>query len=256
MPDPWTPTGSHAAASRRDWAPHVRPRLSSLRLAPAREHEIVDELSQHLEDRWRELVAGGTPEDDATRLALSEFRKGNLLARYMAPLRQAQAPAPITPGATTGRALRDVWQDLRYATRVLRKQPAFTLAAVLTLALGIGATTAMFSVVEGVLLRPLAYPDEARVVRVGATNRVSSDNAMPFSHRGYFHFVNNNRSLQKFGGSLPAPVPLALTGDSPPVRIDVGIMTLSAFEVLGVFPERGRLPRQWKTCRVGRLLLC
>ena len=70
------------APSRRDWAPHVRSRLPSLRLSPAREHEIVEELSQHLEDRWRELVAGGTPEDDATRLALAGFREGNLLARY------------------------------------------------------------------------------------------------------------------------------------------------------------------------------
>ena len=67
------------------WADHVRPRLASLRLSPAREHEIVQELSQHLEDRWRELVAGGASDDEATRLALAEFREGNLLARYIAP---------------------------------------------------------------------------------------------------------------------------------------------------------------------------
>ena len=64
----------------RDWAPDIRLRLSSLRLSPARENEIVDELSQHLEDRWRELKAGGTADEEATRLALAEFREGNLLA--------------------------------------------------------------------------------------------------------------------------------------------------------------------------------
>jgi post-segregation antitoxin (ccd killing protein) len=58
-----------------DWASHVRARLSSLRLSPTRENEIVEELSQHLEDRWRELVAGGAHEDDATRLALAESRR-------------------------------------------------------------------------------------------------------------------------------------------------------------------------------------
>src|ERR671918_2530503 len=106
-----------------EWAEHLRPRLASLRLAPAREHEIVQELSQHLEDRWRELVAGGAPEDEATRLALAEFRDGNLLARDMAPLQQAQTPAVITPGAPAGYGLRDIWHDLRYAMRTLRRQP-------------------------------------------------------------------------------------------------------------------------------------
>jgi predicted permease len=216
--------------------------LSSLRLSPTRENEIIEELSQHLEDRWRELRAGGATDDEATRLALAEFRDGNLLAQYMAPLRQAQAPAPITPGATTGHALRDVWHDLRYAIRLLRKQPAFTVAVVLTLALGIGATTAIFSVVEGVLLRPLPYPDEARVVRVGASNYASRDLAMPFSDRGYWHFVENNRSFQKFGGYLWRSVPYPLTGDGPPLQITTGLMTSSAFDVLGVSPERGRLP--------------
>jgi putative ABC transport system permease protein len=85
-----------------DWAQHVRPRLSSLRLSPSREAEIVEELSQHLEDRWRELKAGGVSPDEATRLALAEFREGNLLARYMAPLRQVHAPAAVIPGAPPG----------------------------------------------------------------------------------------------------------------------------------------------------------
>jgi putative ABC transport system permease protein len=230
----------------RDWEPHVRPRLSSLRLSPTREHEIVEELSQHLEDRWRELVAGGTPEDEATRLALAQFREGNLLAKYLAPLQQARTPVPITPGAPAGHMLRDVWQDARYAIRMLRKQPAFTLAVVLTLALGIGATTAIFSVVEGVLLRPLPYPDEGRIVHVAATvhrkRAGDEENWNPFSPRGYWHFVNNNRSFQKFGGVLALAVPYPLTGDGSPVQVDVGVMTLSAFEAVGVSPEHGRLP--------------
>src|SRR5688572_33223632 len=108
-----------------NWAEHLRPRLSSLRLSPAREHEIVQELSQHLEDRWRELVAGGASEDEATRLALAGFREGNRLAQCLAPLRQAQTPIPITPGVATGHVLRDAWLDLRYAARRLRRQPAF-----------------------------------------------------------------------------------------------------------------------------------
>jgi putative ABC transport system permease protein len=225
-----------------DWTPHVRPRLSSLHLSPTREHEIVDELSQHLEDRWRELVAGGTSESEATRLTLAEFREGNLLAQYLAPLRQAQAPAPIAPGAPTGSVLRDIWQDGRYAARLLRKQPAFTLAAAMTLALGIGATTAIFSVVESVLLRPLPYPDEGRIVRVGATTYSSRDRAASFSPRGYWHFVDNNRSFEKFGGYRVLDSNAPLTGDGRSLVVQPGSMTLSAFEVLGVFPELGRLP--------------
>src|SRR5262245_10292394 len=153
----------------RNWTEHVRPRLSSLRLSPAREHEIVEELAQHLEDRWRELVASGASEDEATRLALAEFRDGNVLAKYMRPLQQARTPLPIAPGALAGHVLRDVWQDLRYATRMVRRQPTFSLTAILTLALGIGATTAMFSVVNGVLIKPLPYPNSENVVTVGVS---------------------------------------------------------------------------------------
>ena len=117
-----------------DWAPHVRARLTSLRLSPTREAEIVDELSQHLEDRYRELIAGGASHEEATRLALADFESGNVLAQRMAPLRQAHVAASTTLGAPTGHVLSDLWQDVRYAARIFWKQPAFAVTAVLTLA--------------------------------------------------------------------------------------------------------------------------
>ena len=67
-----------------DWGQHIRPRLSALRLSPAREAEIVDELSQHLEERWREWLAGGASETEATRLALAEFQDSDRLRASMA----------------------------------------------------------------------------------------------------------------------------------------------------------------------------
>src|SRR5918992_3719857 len=100
-----------------DWARYVRPRLASLRLSPTRENEIVDELSQHLDDRYRELTAGGASIEDATRLALTEFRNGNVLAEYMAPLRQAHSPLALTPGSSSGQLLGDGWRDVQHAAR-------------------------------------------------------------------------------------------------------------------------------------------
>jgi hypothetical protein len=103
-----------------DWTQHVRPRLSPLGLSPAREAD-VEEFSQHLEDRWRELIAGGATPDEATRLALADFRDGDALALRLAPLRQAQTPLSITPGAPGGHLLSALWQDLRYGAHTVEK---------------------------------------------------------------------------------------------------------------------------------------
>ncbi len=225
-----------------DWAPHVRPRLASLRLSPTRENEIVEELSQHLEDRRRELMAGGASPDEATRLALAEFREGNLLARYMTPLRQAHAPAQITPGAPTAHVISSLWQDLRYALRTLRRQPAFTLAAVLTLALSLGANAAIFSVINAVLLRPLPFPDAERLLAIYSRFLPSSGYDFPFFALSGPEFADIRSRVDAFAEIAAYDlINRSLShGTGDPERVLTMAVTAEFFDVLGVKPVRGR----------------
>ncbi len=135
-------------------------------------------------------------------------------------------------------------QDLRIAARMLVRARGLTLVALTTLAVAIGATTAIFSVVDGVLLRPLPYPQADRIVTVaaGVLPQAGGGSEAPFSDRGYWHFVDNNRSFDVFGAYEGGSIQWPLTNDGPPLQVDVAAMTASAFEVVGVSPERGRLP--------------
>ena len=138
-----------------------------------------------------------------------------------------------------------VLHDVRVAVRSLLKTRALTIVVVLTLAIAIGANTAIFSVVESVLLKPLPYPDEHRIVRVAATVHAREgergDRGNAFSDRGYWLFADNNRSFEKFG-AYAGPLPVPLTGDGDASQVVAAVMTLSAFEALGVLPALGRLP--------------
>jgi len=154
------------SSSTPDWSRDIRARLSALSIAPAREAEIVEELSQHLDDRWRELVASGHGPDEATRMARTEF-SGARLTTLLASLRQAHWRELPPSGPARVFSADSLAIDLRHATRALRATPSFTIGALLVLALGIGATTAIFSVVDAVALRPLPFPDPDRIAAVG-----------------------------------------------------------------------------------------
>jgi predicted permease len=131
-------------------------------------------------------------------------------------------------------------QDVRYALRQLRKSPGFTLTAVLTLAFGIGATTAIFSIVEGVLLRPLPFPNQARLVTLGdiVEGAQYGDGTPPVTAPGVRTYMRDTTAFSSLGGYEPSNFELSGPGD--PAQINAARLTASMFSVLGVSPLMGR----------------
>src|SRR5687767_492440 len=134
----------------------------------------------------------------------------------------------------------DLFKDVRYALRSLLRRPAFTAIAVITLALGIGANTAIFSVVQGVLLQPLPYPESERLVSLRQSN-VTTSPAQPDAQIAPGNFLEWQRQNTSFS-SLAAyrTVSYNLTGDGNPERLLAGRVSVGLFKLLGVQPVWGR----------------
>jgi putative ABC transport system permease protein len=149
-----------------DWQQEIKQRLAGLKLEPGREAEIIEELAQHLEDRYAELLTAGARPAAAYRAALVELSDNQLLGQELRRVERITRHEPVVFGGRRSKMLTDLWQDLRYGARMLVKNPGFTVVAVFTLALGIGASTAIFSAVNPILFEPLPYPQPNRIMTI------------------------------------------------------------------------------------------
>jgi predicted permease len=222
------------------WTGPLASRLAHLSLRPAREREIIDELSQHLDDRYQELRLAGSTHEDAMRVALAEIndeRDEDLLAREMRPLRQASVPEPIPPGGPRRALLRDAWQDAVYSVRMLRRNPGFAAAAVLTLALGIGANTAIFSLVDAVLLRALPVREPQRLVIMNTVSP-SGDGRSNFSYPQFAYLREHTGPVAEMFAF--ATIDLNLSAGHLTDAPSGLLVSDNYFSVLGVEPAIGR----------------
>src|SRR5690242_17125845 len=202
-------------------------RIRALIRHKAVEGELDEELRFHLERQVEKYVRRGLSREEAQQRARVEFGGVELAKEECRDARGVNF-------------IETVPQDLRYGVRTLRKNPGFTAVAVLTLALGIGANTAVFTVVNGVLLRPMPFPEAERLVLVSLTPRGGPFEWQPgVSDRDYLAFVEQDRAFERIA-SFSSRATANLTGAGDPVQIPVAYVTTDFFTTLRMNPAIGR----------------
>jgi putative ABC transport system permease protein len=231
-----------------EWKQEIRKQLAGLYLPPAREAEIIEELSDHLTNLYGEILAEGTTPEEAYREALSSLNQSDLVAELRTAERTASRD-PIPDGALkSGHFLVDLWQDLRYAARMLHKSPGFTAVAALTLALGIGANTAVFTIINTLLLNPLAVEKSSELVAVNTTPAKLTTQAGEVQLMSFLNlkdFRDRTHSFSNLTGHSN-PMAITMTDTAEPHRIFAEVVTANYFDTLGIHPFMGRffLPRE------------
>ena len=222
-----------------DFKQQIRDRLAGSSLSPTREVEIVEELSQHLEDRYEQALSRGATEGEAYEAALLELKENGLLGLEIRGVERSVQQDPVPMGIERGaNIIGDLAQDLHYGVRMLVKNPSFTIVAVLALALGIGANSAIFSVVNTVLLRPLPYKNPGRLVMLWeeATHLGFPKNTP--SPANFIDWRAQNTVFEAMAAMVERS--FNLTGVGEPERFDGRRVSANLFDLLGVQPQLGR----------------
>ena len=199
-------------------------RLRALFRRGAMEAEMDEELRSHFENQVEKFVASGLPREEALRRARLEFGGHEQLKEEC---RDARGVSVIET----------LLQDLRYALRMLRNNPGFAAVAILTLALGIGANTAIFSVIDSVLLRPLPYQDPAGLVMVWENNSQHPNPHNTVSPPDFLDWRSRNSAFAEMAAIFDQHA--NLTGNGLPQEVVLQDVSANFFSVLGVNPILG-----------------
>src|SRR5262245_58609288 len=227
-----------------NWKQIVREHLAVLRLPPEREIEIVEELSLHLEAAYEDALADGLSEEEAEARAERNYDWRMLeceLSRAEQPLaaRALQPPLELIE-RTGGTRMGSFIQDLRYGARMLIKNPGFTLVAVLSLALGIGANTAIFSLLDALLLKPLPVKQPEQLVIVGTDTPSQPGRGWSIFSYPVFRELREKNSV--FSGMFArSGLQMSLSGSGQTERVQGEVVSGNFFSTLGVGPLLGRL---------------
>ena len=222
---------------RSDAFGHVKPMkriLRSLRADPKR--DVGDELAFHIDMRAAEFRAAGMSEDDARRAAVAAFGDVAAMKDQLTSVRQTD----IEERRKHDR-LQELQSDLAFAVRSFRKNPGFTGAALATLALGIGATIAVFTVLNGVLLRPLPYHEPSRIAMIWMSSDKpgSAGKQLPVSSGFFLNALETSRTFESMAAFRAWPHTIASNGENE--QIMGSRVTPSLFSVLGARPLIGRV---------------
>jgi putative ABC transport system permease protein len=244
---------------KTDWKRYVRDHLPPAGLSPEREMEVVEELAAHLASAYEEALSAGKTDEEAWRRAAALISNWQALARdlarsgrkvadlliaqsYAMEDRIVQSSRQRKIGALAAAAI----QDVRFGARLLVKNPGFTAIAVITLALGIAANSAIFSVLNAALLQPLPVKEPGALA--GLYRKIPQDeNYNRFSYPNYVDVRDRNRSLTGLAAYYFAPFNLSTGAETE--RALGKIVSGNYFSVLGVEPALGRtfLPEEDRT---------